>query len=81
MGWNGLKWKPCGSYIHQLNHNHNPHTTPAVYRLLEAAGGLKLLDDPQIHAATQEILPDAGKSRAQVSSKQQEGGRVDVSVC
>lgn len=38
----------------------------AVYRLLEEKGGLKLLEDPNIHTATQEILPDANKTRAQV---------------
>jgi hypothetical protein len=48
-------------------HQLNPTKSHAVYKLLEAAGGLKLLDDPQIHTATQEILPDAGKSRAQVN--------------
>jgi hypothetical protein len=40
----------------------------AVYRLLEEKGGLKMLEDPAIHTATQEILPDPGKSRAQVGA-------------
>ena len=40
--------------------------THTVYTLLEAAGALKMLDDPLIYTATQEILPDPTKTRAQV---------------
>jgi len=42
----------------------------AVYRLLEQKGGVKMLDDPLIYTATQEILPDPNKSRAQVSDEE-----------
>ena len=37
-----------------------------VYALLERRGGLRLLDDPYLGTATQEILPDKGKSRAEI---------------
>jgi hypothetical protein len=37
-----------------------------VYKLLEEKRGLKMLEDQHIYTATQEILPDPGKSRHQV---------------
>lgn len=42
----------------------------AVYRLLEEKRGLKILEDPHIYVATQEILPDPGKTRNQASQSQ-----------
>ena len=45
-------------------------TIITVYRLLEEKGGLKILEDSLIYTATQEILPDPNKSRAQVSGFQ-----------
>lgn len=40
---------------------HKPIRT--VYDLLEAKGGLAVLDDPRLHIASQEIYPDKNKSR------------------
>ena len=37
-----------------------------VYSVLEERGGLKLLSDPKLGTATQEILPEKGKSRARI---------------
>jgi len=37
-----------------------------VYSLLRDRGGLPLLDDPLVRDATQEVLPDPGKSRAAI---------------
>ena len=37
-----------------------------VYSVLEERGGLKLLSDPKLGTATQEILPEKGKNRARI---------------
>lgn len=40
-----------------------------VSKLLGEKGGLRVLDDPLIHTATQEILPDPGKTRGQIQQE------------
>jgi len=46
---------------------HKPIKT--VFTLLEEKGGLGLLQDPKIHVATQEILPDKTKSRGEIQAE------------
>jgi hypothetical protein len=46
-----------------------------VYSILEERGGLALLADPRLGTATQEILPDKGKSRSMIQMEIQRKNR------